>query len=191
MLDKYRDDPGVAMIAGSNFLLGLNSQESYTFSRFFFIWGWATWARAWRKYDFTLGKWEQYKRERQLHRFYKDPTVVKHLEKLFDLVVAGKLDTWDIQWFFCCLFSAGLCVVPGVNLISNLDPRGTHPSRFQSVVGLPMQNLDVTKMQHPERVEVNEGYDALVFWDKLRVSPMRKWVNRAYEILMKLLGDKD
>src|SRR5687767_13684909 len=52
LLERYRDDERVAMIRAGNFLEGRRvASTSYYFSRWFHIWGWATWARAWKHND--------------------------------------------------------------------------------------------------------------------------------------------
>ncbi|MBF0300827.1 MAG: glycosyltransferase family 2 protein, partial [Oligoflexia bacterium] len=46
MLERYKDDERVMMISGTNVLQISNSNDSYFFSRYPAIWGWATWKRA-------------------------------------------------------------------------------------------------------------------------------------------------
>src|SRR5262249_5875156 len=58
LLERYRDEPGVLAIAGSNSQYGLHAgTSSYFFSRYPLIWGWATWRRAWRLYDEAMSRW--------------------------------------------------------------------------------------------------------------------------------------
>ena len=48
LLERYRDDERVRMISGNNFGRGPRaSDESYFFSQYVGIWGWANWRRAW------------------------------------------------------------------------------------------------------------------------------------------------
>jgi hypothetical protein len=42
------------MISGTNPVTKIISEEDYFFSRFFHIWGWATWKRAWDKFDIDI-----------------------------------------------------------------------------------------------------------------------------------------
>jgi hypothetical protein len=52
LLEKYRDDKRIMMISGDNFQDGIQRGDaSYYFSSVPWIWGWATWRRAWRLYD--------------------------------------------------------------------------------------------------------------------------------------------
>ncbi len=47
MLEQYRHDDRVAMISGTNVLPNQSVRESsYSFARYYDIWGWATWRRA-------------------------------------------------------------------------------------------------------------------------------------------------
>ena len=55
MLARYRHDDRIAMISGDNFLFGqVPVPESYYFSRYCHIWGWASWRRAWKDYDVNI-----------------------------------------------------------------------------------------------------------------------------------------
>src|SRR3954469_24661182 len=58
LLDRYRDSPDVMMIGGHNQLGTWElSQASYVFSRTAPFWGWATWRRAWARYDPAMTSW--------------------------------------------------------------------------------------------------------------------------------------
>ena len=59
LLDRYRYEERVMQISGSNFLFGRRAVEvSYYFSRYPLCWGWATWRRAWRHFDFNMQTWK-------------------------------------------------------------------------------------------------------------------------------------
>lgn len=58
LLDRYRDAPRIAAITGCCFQPeGFTSDASYFFSRYPFIWGWATWSRAWKYYKQDLSEY--------------------------------------------------------------------------------------------------------------------------------------
>jgi hypothetical protein len=51
MLDHYRNDQRIGMISGDNFQNGIKrNMDSYYFSRYVHIWGWATWRNRWQNY---------------------------------------------------------------------------------------------------------------------------------------------
>ena len=52
MLERYRHDPRVMMVCGTNYLgHWKEDRQSYHFSHFGGVWGWASWKRAWAFYD--------------------------------------------------------------------------------------------------------------------------------------------
>lgn len=164
LLAIYRDDERVMMITGLNYLLDRAPvKESYLFSRYFAVWGWASWRRAWSKYDPLMAYWPKYKEQKQLEAFYQQNYVREHLAGLFDEVYSGSIDTWDMQWFYSCLFNNGLCAVPRVNLVSNIGYFGSH-SRGKSLHhDMPTFGLDADALVHPRHVFANQLYDATFF----------------------------
>lgn len=113
MLDKYKDNPQVFHIAGSNFQYGKKrGNASYYFSSCIHVWGWATWRRAWQHYDTDMREYEMLKRSHPLMNILP--------WSQFDEVYQGLIDTWDMQWFYTCLNYRALSVIPNQNLIRNI-----------------------------------------------------------------------
>lgn len=125
MLEKYKNEKRVMMITGFNPITKYRSPFSYYFSRYFSIWGWATWRRAWRKYDVTMSEWPQLKTA-GLDKYYTDPYAAKYMGQAFENTYLGKIDTWDYQWSLAGLQNNGLSIVPSQNLISNIGLNGVH-----------------------------------------------------------------
>jgi hypothetical protein len=171
LLERYRDDERVMMIGGTNFLGQFETPGSYLFSRFFSIWGWATWRRAWQKYDITLPGWETYKAQRQLRYYYPERYVERYLTALFDLAYRQQIDTWDIQWFYTCLVNNGLSIVPRVNLIANIgSAAGTHTLTGLFEPPLPTWSLDTTAPRHPAHVFADRAFDEALYRVRLKTS---------------------
>jgi hypothetical protein len=174
LLERYRDDKRVMMISGTNLLLKWNISDSYLFSRYCFIWGWATWKRAWEKYDINLEDWEKLKAQKQLNYFFPWKSISKYFCTIFDAVQSDCIDTWDYQWFYSCLFNNGLCIVPKVNLISNIGADGTHISLSEAEsdpnLFLPVYALNMERLKHPNLVFGNFLFDAEFSKKKLSAS---------------------
>lgn len=169
MLERYRDDERVMMIGGTNYLLDTMAMgKSYLFSRYYPIWGWATWRRAWRAYDITMKDWGRLKAEGQLNSFYTQAFMRKYVASMFDAAASGCIDTWDIQWFYTCLFNNGVCAIPRVNLISNIGLVGTHTSGDTSNNLFPVFGMDVNDLKHPDQVYPDFAYDGEFFSKKLK-----------------------
>ena len=48
-------------ISGNNFQVERKGEQGdYYFSKYSHIWGWATWRRAWRHYDFDMSQWTHF-----------------------------------------------------------------------------------------------------------------------------------
>ena len=123
MLIRYKDFSQVMAVAGSN-LLPISDYEitgDYTFSSNVFIWGWATWARAWKLYDIEIKTWPEV-RDQHLLDTLNDGNMRYSVEWVsgFEDVYNGRLDTWDYQWYYSILTHSGLTIVPKYNLIENL-----------------------------------------------------------------------
>jgi hypothetical protein len=119
LLARYREDNGVMQISGSNLLFGRRfTQDSYYFSRYPLCWGWATWRRAWRHFDFEMRVWKT-DPERCLARFKKQAERA-FWRSVWDMVAARRVDTWDYQWGLAVFLANGLAATPSTNLITNL-----------------------------------------------------------------------
>jgi hypothetical protein len=172
MLDRYRNDERVMMIGGTNYLLDrLEIPESYCFSRFFAIWGWASWRRAWAIYDITMTDWPRLKAEGQLSSLYLQWFMRRHLTKSFDATHAGRVNTWDTQWFYSCLFNSGLSIVPRRNLISNIGTVGAHSGGYSANNFFPVFPCDLDPLVHPKHVLPLQLYDRPFFSEQFGVRP--------------------
>src|SRR5690606_31793143 len=60
MLEKYRHEPTISMVCGTNLLGSYSSDSTYLFSQHSFVWGWATWKRTWKNYTKVLKKESEY-----------------------------------------------------------------------------------------------------------------------------------
>lgn len=164
LLDHYRDDQRIMMISGSNPLANrTHCPDSYLFSRYFQIWGFATWRRTWSLYDITMVAWPGFKAENALHSFYCQPSMQKWMTRLFDTTYSGYTVTWDVQLFFACLFNNGLSVVPSTNLVSNVGYEGAHSSKNDQSrnLGIPLVPIDWQNLAHPRYVRPSFEYDDL------------------------------
>lgn len=129
LLQKYRDEPGVGLISGSHHQVASSSgPEDYYFCRYGNIWGWATWRRAWQKFDQTMGDWREWRDAGHLERLFPDRKVQAFWRKTWNEAAAGQHDTWDYQWTYAYMKHGMLGILPRVGLIENIGfgPGATH-----------------------------------------------------------------
>jgi hypothetical protein len=163
LLQRYADEPHVLSISGDNFQFGRSrTSDSYYFSRLTHVWGWATWRRAWRKYDVDMKRWPAVRDTQFLEDFLSaDPASIAGIRDAIDKVYRREVDTWDTQWMLSSWLADGLTILPEVNLITNIgfgaDATHTRSSRSE------MANLPVGEMkfplQHPSRIQRNTEAD--------------------------------
>jgi hypothetical protein len=123
LLERYRDDYRIMHIGGNNFLDGWQRDHdySYYFSYNGHIWGWATWRRAWKMYDFKLSQYEKLKRRKFFDNFFLNQTEkIYRLRKFDKTLAASRVDWWDYQWDFARYINSGLAIVPENNLVKNI-----------------------------------------------------------------------
>ena len=164
LLERYADNPDIWVITGNNHQQGRKrSRQSYYFSRYNHIWGWATWRRAWKHYDVEMSFWPTWKDSANWHARIPDPVERKVWSAIFDKVKAGLVDTWDYQWTACVWYHGGLTVTPNVNLVTNIGfgADATHTVTKDDEEGIPA--LPLGPITHPSVIKQHRAADRFVF----------------------------
>jgi hypothetical protein len=157
LLQKYRSDARIMMINGTNIAGSWNTPNSYTFSKYGSVWGWATWKRAWDHYDVDMKSWSDSENQRKVRQWINNPRLWKDKKWAYDR--AATKTTWDYQWEYATLLHNGLTLVPCVNLIENIgfSKEATHTVSEQSM-RVKTQPLTFPLI-HPTKIETNPRYD--------------------------------
>jgi len=166
LLVKYEDDNRIMHITGSNFINDkLQLDHSYYFSRFPNIWGWATWKRAWKKYDASMSTFSSFLGEGGFDNIFSDSIMADFFFHFSRIVHSGSFNTWDLQWVYCVLTNNGLCVVPNINLVANIgfDNEATHTKGKN--IEVEQRFIDkMNSVDHPLFIYPNQKAD-LVYFD--------------------------
>lgn len=184
LLERYRDDTRVMHIAGYNHRPDYvwDPDYSYFFSEYGYMWGWATWRRAWALYDIELPTFDEIVEKDYLRSALPGRLARRyHLKKIRD-AVTGVNDTWDYQWDFVRMSNSGLSIVPHSNLIRNIG-FGEDATHTVSANNPSLENLAVGidfPLRHPEFMVVDRRSDRAYFNGLVRWTIYRK--------LMGLLG---
>lgn len=128
LLEKFKENKEVVHISGFNPLKHSPFSTSFSYTIHPLCWGWATWRRAWEKYDMQMADWPEQKNMHLLSKVLAKTSSVLYWEKLFDKMYRQEIDTWDYQWIYTIFKEKGLCIFPRVNLVTNIgfDQRATH-----------------------------------------------------------------
>lgn len=174
LLDRYEDDQRVMMISGDNHLFGqADMADSYYFSRYPHVWGWATWRRAWMKYDLNMEHWPEIRARKLFDQYLPRGRERDRWNSAFESVYDGKLDTWDYQWVYSIWANSGLSIAPAKNLIRNI---GFHAEATHTQVDSIYSSLDALELdlplRHPATLLASSDRDDLE--GKLRIAHSKR-----------------
>jgi len=160
LLDRYRDDPRVMAINGTNLQLGQSvTPYSYYFSNYFHCWGFASWRRAFANYDVKLSSWPRLRDSSWLMDIASgNAPEAAYFRECFDGVHCGRIQTWDYQVTYAMWAQNGLAITPDVNLVSNIG----HGSAgyYCRDASNPFANLPTVPMPFPLHHPSNIARDA-------------------------------
>ena len=160
MLEYYRHEPSICQITANNFQMGIKrGTASYYFSYFNHIWGWATWARAWKYYDHSLHGLQRFLAV-DLPTIFPSKEAIKYFSDAFQATKKGTISSWAYRWTFSLLKQRGLTVTPNQNLAKNIGfgIDGTHctsPSLWSCV-----EYSKIEDIIHPDEIHVNPDADS-------------------------------
>lgn len=162
LLEKYKDDERIFSISGNNFLFGkARSKESYYFSRYPHVWGWATWKRVWDKYDSNISDWPELRQVGLLNKVFPNNFFIrKFWTYIFDRLYAGKINTWDYQLTYLSFKNNGLNIIPSVNLVTNVGygKDSTNIKSKNQTIGVPTHSMEFPLI-HPKNIIASMSND--------------------------------
>jgi len=121
MLMYYKDDSTVMHVSGNNFANTNKLKSSYYFTKLPFIWGWATWRRAWLKYDFFDKFMSNNDKQLIIDNAFTDIEIRAYWKDIFQSYnLTHKSYTWDYQWFLAIWKNDSKVIQPKYNLVKNI-----------------------------------------------------------------------
>ena len=188
MLQRYKNDTRIMQVCGTNLLKQWDTDgDSYFFSQWASCWGWATWARAWKLFDFDIKKWRS-KRVKKLLKQNLGNLIYNSKKKSYDeyYFKTVTITEWDRQWEFIRSIYNGLSVTPSVNLVVNIgggaDATHTHDMTSLSIPALPMQ----FPLRHPICVMPDRAFNLKMVEMVNDIKPLyKKAFRKAKRILLK------
>ena len=188
LLDKYKEDKSIYLIsADSRGPDSFGMKEDYGFCKYPMIWGWASWARAWKDYDPELNDWPIHSKDLPASISTYKPTV-KFWKKMFQEMYEKKVDTWDYQFSYLLLKNKGKCIVPKFNLVSNVgfgndathtfDAESENANRKRYEINIPLKFSPNSESEK----KINKYYDRNEFSKKpfiiRKINKFAKLINK-------------
>ena len=160
LLHRYAKQENIAMISGWS-ALALNPKtklritEDYYFSKYNFIWGWASWRRSWKSYRID----EKFENINEL--YFDSAEEKKYWNKIVKVCQKKNLDAWDYPWLFHLWKTHMLCIAPKHNMICNIGIGrldATHTSSASKFNN--MQTFEINfPLIHPNTIIRNKSLD--------------------------------
>jgi hypothetical protein len=122
LLELYKNEKRIFSITGRNHFGTWDAGgKPYFFTYNLSSWGWATWRRAWAKYNFTLEDWGDVRNRFRVLLNLKSFDYFLGDYFLFNgLFHNPRHDTWLYQWYYTCLKNGGLTIMPNQNLTAHI-----------------------------------------------------------------------
>ncbi|GAB4012764.1 hypothetical protein [Nocardioides ultimimeridianus] len=167
LLDRYADDRRVWQVAGNGLGVpqALFGDDSYAFTAWASVWGWATWAARWQRHralfprDHAASGHDRGDRPVRTRPVDLDRAqlVTRGARRHFaeaaastDVVTHG----WDKHWWLTVMAEGGLCVTPAHSLVENVGfgEHATHTTGGGADYG--RARPAAFPLRHPARVEL-------------------------------------
>jgi len=164
LLEKYVNNPQIGIISGDNFLFGQPKiKESYYFSRYPLIWGWASWRRAWKGYDPEITTWKIGEVNSWLSDYLGSKVASLYWHLIFNNVKKNIIKTWDYQLTYHFFKSRMLHITPKVNMVTNvgIDSHATNTKIKSRGMGQTANDIEFPLI-HPTSIVRNIAADTKV-----------------------------
>lgn len=137
-LEIFKEVNDVWMISGTQLFPDLQETKKVIWTNYPMIWGWASWSKKWKEMRHLLLTKKVIKFSKLLDYQYLFWSIGANR------VLSGKVDTWDTP--LACEFrnKNKVCILPPVNLISNIgnDKVSTNTKRVEGGIGMKICLLD-------------------------------------------------
>lgn len=167
LLKRYRNDTRIMQIGGNNFLDEefRDDEYSYMFSDRNYVWGWATWKRAWDLFDFQTRHYDEVLKKGYLNDCFNSIYQKDYLNYVFDeTFVRRKKNVWSYQFDFARIINSGLTIVPNRNLVINVGfgEHATHTTDDGLGFDWRLEEMSFP-LKHPEFVLPDRSRDSMTF----------------------------
>ena len=128
-LARFQDRQEVMQISGHCFPIDNISKNNTSF----FVplstsWGWATWKRAWGKFDSKASGYEILKSDELLKKEFDLDNSFPYSTMLIKQMESDRIDSWSIRWWWAIFKKKGITLFPDKSLVKNIGfgIEGTH-----------------------------------------------------------------
>lgn len=185
VVERFRDDKEIWGATGANtFHLNVPSDRSYDFIPYALIWGWATWADRWEKYDKALETWTTKWKSSHDFKFRHWQERAVFSRTLSKIKGNRGWDSWAFPWSWTVLSNRGLWIIPKANMMTNI---GLGADATHTTWEGPSSNWvtnDLEEVIHPHEIQNNPALADEVLLHQLSAPPTAfHWLTREVRTL--------
>tara|TARA_B100000579_G_C22847174_1_gene865099 strand:+ start:1244 stop:2152 length:909 start_codon:yes stop_codon:yes gene_type:complete len=167
MLNRYQRNKKISSVCGTTFLSDWKEEKnSYLYSKYCNVWGWATWKDRWQKIDFDLINLEKVKKTKFLKNYLGSFRAYVYWHWILNKVNNKKIDSWAYIWNFTNFVNEKLSIIPETNLLSNIgigeDSSRTKSLSYKYISSNESKNKMTFPLKYPANIILNTEYDLTV-----------------------------
>ncbi|MBM7866698.1 glycosyltransferase family 2 protein [Heliobacterium gestii] len=173
-LARYSDDPKVMHVSGYMHPIDVAWAKDALFLPIMSSWGWATWKRAWDRFDPDCAGVERLFLDHGLRRAFDIDDGYSQTTMLLRQL-SGQIDSWAIRWYWSMFTHGGVSLFPKNSLVVNrgMDGTGTHCAAIDSV---QEQRIDGGAIGRKETIDFPETTE----WDPVIFEQVSAFFRRTY-----------
>ncbi len=186
LLEKYRLADDIFAIDGSNYSDITSDTDSYAFSKYTMIWGWATWRNRWEKMDLKMKDIDLFYSGKFKEKF-KGINERIYWKNHLNAALENNIDTWDFQWMYSIWKHDGKIIAPKVNMIKNIGfgEDATHSKTSNHIFEVANCNELDFPLIHPEARLFDHNLDRRLSKNRFNIrfrSNIRRLIKRYLKV---------
>lgn len=162
-LELYRHQDQVMQISGYGYpVKDIETLPETFFFRVANSWGWATWDRAWNRFNSDINALTDDFTAEQIHQFSIEGK--ENFWKQVKEFKTGKINSWAIRWYASVFKNNGLVLYPRNSLTQNIgnDGSGTHTAA-ETTYQVVLANKKIT--QFPQEIQEHaQAYQSIKYF---------------------------
>jgi hypothetical protein len=159
LINRYKNNKKIFSITGYNYpqmKIPLEYKYDVYFSKRFGGWGFATWSDRWKKVDWKIGDYREFKKSKKLQRKFNEAG-----DDLSDMLVSQmkeKIDSFAIRFCYYHFKNNAFCVYPIKSYVNNigLDGSGVHCGKSENNKYSNKKLNEKINLRIPPKVELNK-----------------------------------
>lgn len=188
LLPRYKDEDRVMQVIAQNHSGRKDISNSYVYSYREDCWGWASWARAWKKMDMTMASTPNLTYSFLIKKLglFQGVMMKYYFKQAYCMIQEGRFNSWATRWMLTILVNDGLVIKPGVNLAVNIGTDGG--AHYEKDDKDPYAELRIANIEWPLQyndcfeIEKRQAkYDEQDFWN-VRMIGLRKKIKKLLHI---------